>query len=94
MAGALVTMSCRAWEKGAVFSPMPKRLRPRGVRGVSGPRAAMIIAVTSSGSVIPWPSSATVTHESRQAHVKITSTCPASAAMLLSTRSATAASVL
>ena len=87
-------MSWRAWEKDAVFSPMPKRPRSRAVLGVPGPRAAMVIAVTSSVSVIPWPSSMTATHEACPSQVNTTSTCWASAAMLLSTRSATAASTL
>ena len=87
-------MRVRAWENDAVFSPMPNRPRSWAVRAAPGPRPAMVIAVTSSLSVMPRPSSLTATQESLPSQLKVTSTWRAPAAMLLSTRSATAASVL
>ena len=91
---AVDTMSWRAWEKDAVFRPMPNRPRSFGPRAVDGPLAAMVIAVTSSASVIPSPSSMTATQESRPSQVNSTLMLRACAVMQLSTRSATAASTV
>jgi hypothetical protein len=53
------TVSRRHCEKEAVLSPMPKRPRSSAALSSSGLFAPSVIAVSSSASVIPLPSSRT-----------------------------------
>ena len=59
------TDSRDACKKLAVLSPMPKCPSSAALREVRGPPAAIAIAVCNSASVMPLPSSATLTYEAR-----------------------------